>query len=78
LGGRKTKGLTFIFGRIRNKGFSEPQNAQDAKLPVPVIFMFGLNIAGKKPYEHEKVVTINSKCLYHSIVISIINRQKHG
>lgn len=29
----------FILDRIGNNGFTEPQNAQDAKLLAPVIFM---------------------------------------
>jgi hypothetical protein len=37
----KQRGQVFILdNRIGNNGLSEPQNAQDAKLLAPVIFMF--------------------------------------
>jgi hypothetical protein len=40
----KQRGQVFILdNRIGNNGLSEPQNAQDAKLLAPVIFMLSLS-----------------------------------
>jgi hypothetical protein len=34
--------VLILYNRIRNNGFAEPHNAQEAKLLAPVIFIFTL------------------------------------